>query len=325
MLRKCGHPASGVAPRVPVCRPAQPFAAFAVYPEEMAVRLRLGGSGDPTIASRYREEGPRGYRDDRPPYRAPRRKSRFWKRLLLTLGVLFVAVLLVGFGVFAYYYAQYAQVVDERLQNPLFEQTAKIYAAPRELRIGQTMSVEQIASNLRAAGYSEGGSSALGTFHRDGYSIFVQPGAQSFHAPIGAVVRTDGTSITGIQQQDGTPLAAYQLEPVLITGLSEEKTRTKRRLVTYNEIPRNLVNAVLAIEDRRFFTHGGRSFPGVFWQERAAARPVGVCVAGGNDSAAFPAVALPPSGSCDGTAKSGAGQHGGNRGRDRSGGRRCQG
>src|SRR5208337_3631142 len=41
---------------------------------------------------------------------------------------------------------------------------------------------------------------------------------------------------------------------------SDDPNRTKRRLVTYDEIPPNLVQAVLAIEDRRFFEHNGVNY-----------------------------------------------------------------
>ncbi len=63
-----------------------------------------------------------------------------------------------------------------------------------------------------------------------------------------------------ITDDHGQPLSSYELEPLLITGLSEDANRTKRRLVTYDEIPPNLVQAVLAIEDRRFFEHGGVNY-----------------------------------------------------------------
>ncbi len=46
----------------------------------------------------------------------------------------------------------------------------------------------------------------------------------------------------------------------MITGLSDDSNRTKRRLLTYNEIPQNLVQAVMAIEDRRFFEHSGVNY-----------------------------------------------------------------
>ena len=52
--------------------------------------------------------------------------------------------------------------------------------------------------------------------------------------------------VTAITAENGAPLAAYELEPQLITALSEDKNRTKRRLVTFNEIPPRLVQAVTA-------------------------------------------------------------------------------
>ena len=66
--------------------------------------------------------------------------------------------------------------------------------------------------------------------------------------------------VESITDDHGQSLASYELEPLLITGLSEDANRTKRRLVTYDEIPPNLVQAVLAIEDRRFFEHSGVNY-----------------------------------------------------------------
>jgi len=63
--------------------------------------------------------------------------------------------------------------------------------------------------------------------------------------------------VDSISDDHGQALSSYELEPLLITGLSDDTNRTKRRLLTYDEIPPNLVQAVLAIEDRRFFEHSG--------------------------------------------------------------------
>ena len=43
---------------------------------------------------------------------------------LLTVG----AVALIGFSIFGYFYIKYQHVVDERLKQPIFATTAKIYA-----------------------------------------------------------------------------------------------------------------------------------------------------------------------------------------------------
>jgi penicillin-binding protein 1B len=180
--------------------------------------------------------------------------------LLLKIGLgLFAVALVVGFSVYGYFYYKYRGIVDERLKQPIFVDTAKIYAAPREVRPGQKLSVHLIASELREAGYtSEGASSAspMGTFAEGAQSITVQPGPQSYHAPDAATIRVSGGQVESIVDSKGQQLSSYELEPLLITGLSDAN-RTKRRLLTYDEIPPNLVHAVIAIEDRRFFEHSG--------------------------------------------------------------------
>src|ERR1019366_8924850 len=214
----------------------------------MAIKLKLGNNGN----SPNRSRGNR-----------------------LLRGVLFVvlACLVVGTMVFGYMYFKYERIVDERLASgPIFASVSQIYAAPREVRVGQHLTVAFIAQDLRKAGYNA--NPQLGTFTVNGNSIQIKPGPQSYHSTDGATITTGASSSTddltsssgtvstvqSITADNGAPLAAYQLEPQLITALSEDKNRTKRRLVTYKEIPNNMVQAVLAIEDRRFFEHGGVNY-----------------------------------------------------------------
>ena len=183
-----------------------------------------------------------------------------WMMLALRVALLGVAVMAVAFvGVFTFYYYKYQGVVDTRLKQPLFAQTAKIYAAPREVRAGQKLGVDLIERELRAAGYTTDGASKaspLGTYSENGQSITVHPGPQSYHAEDSATIRISGNQVQAITDEHGQELSSYELEPLLITGLSDAN-RIKRRLVTYDEIPPNLVHAVVSIEDRRFFDHGG--------------------------------------------------------------------
>src|SRR5580692_9205131 len=179
--------------------------------------------------------------------------------VLILIAVACITVLSVG----GYFYFTYQSVVDARLKEPLFKNTAKIFAEPREVRPGQKMTVRLIAEELRQAGYTTGGAqkeSPLGTYGEAGHSITVHPGPQSYHAQDGATIHVDGGVVDAINDDHGEALSSYELEPLLITGLSEDANRTKRRLITYDEIPQNLVQAVLAIEDRRFFEHSGVNY-----------------------------------------------------------------
>src|SRR5271157_1176126 len=192
------------------------------------------------------------------------RGKRSWLTLLLGTGVFTVgAAGIVFIAVFGYFYFKYQHIVDDRLKQPIFASTAKIYAAPREVRPGQKLSVQLIANELRQAGYSADGAaqtSELGTYKQGGQTIRVRPGPQSYHAQDSATIRISAGVVDSISDDHGQPLASYELEPLLITGLSDDPNRTKRRLLAYNEISQSLIQAVLAIEDRRFFEHGGVNY-----------------------------------------------------------------
>jgi penicillin-binding protein 1B len=212
----------------------------------MAIKLKLGGNGNS-----------RG--------RLPGLKHRFLRGLLLAA----LSCMVLGVCVLSICYFKYQSIVDDRLASgPIFANVAQIYAAPREVRVGQRLTVLFIAQELRKAGYNT--NPQLGAFTLSGNSIRIKPGPESYHSPDGATITTgqslnpdSGTGsdavVQSITADNGAPLAAYQLEPQLITALSGEN-RTKRRLVTYDEIPPNMVQAVLAIEDRRFFEHGGINY-----------------------------------------------------------------
>jgi penicillin-binding protein 1B len=183
----------------------------------------------------------------------------FRNRVLRIVLVAFLACLAVFSAIFGYFYYHYQQVVDDRLAaGPIFASVSQIYAAPREVRNGQKMTASLIAADLRQAGYN--GNPQLGTFQLNGDSIFIKPGPESFHTTDGATIATSGGVVKSITAENGAALSAYELEPQLITALSEDKNRTKRRLVTYSEIPQHLVQAVTAIEDRSFFEHGGVNY-----------------------------------------------------------------
>ena len=191
------------------------------------------------------------------------REESFWKRAMRACLLAALFGLLIFAGLFGYYYYKYQGIVDERMNSPVFASTAQVYAAPYEVRIGQKLTAAVIGQELRAAGYSsngQGGNPQLGNFQLRGDAIRVKPGPQSYHSTDGAVIDTAGGAVTSITAENGVALRAYELEPQLITGLSTDKDRTKRRLVSYNEIPTHMVQAVLAIEDRRFFEHGGVNY-----------------------------------------------------------------
>ena len=101
----------------------------------------------------------------------------------------------------------------------------------------------------------------MGTYRMVPGGIEVLPGAESYHSADGARILdgADGrvAQILSAGSSSGAQLESYELEPELVTALFQGQDRTKRELLTYNAIPKVMVDSVLAIEDRRFFEHGG--------------------------------------------------------------------
>jgi len=164
-------------------------------------------------------------------------------------------------GVFTYYYVTFGRMIDQRFKGPVFGNSARIYAIPHAVQVGEKIEIKEIANQLRRAGYSDQGDgrSPMGSFRLFEGGIEIKPGPDSYHSQESAVVRFRAGKVDSITSKAGD-LAAYELEPQMISSLFDAGQRSKRQLVRYDEIPKVLVDAVLAIEDRRFFQHGGVNF-----------------------------------------------------------------
>jgi penicillin-binding protein 1B len=177
-----------------------------------------------------------------------------------TVLAVFVLLSLLVIGVFSYFYVKYDHVIAKRFSNPIFSNSARIYAIPKTVRPGQTLQAKAIAADLRHAGYSENtDTSPMGSYHLLKDGIEITPGPESYHSPDPARITVQNGKVDSITSR-GSELSAYELEPQLVTALFDAEQRSKRQLVKYDEIPKVMVDAVLAIEDRRFFQHGGVNF-----------------------------------------------------------------
>ena len=206
----------------------------------MAIRLRIpkrsDKSGKPTTRFSFRD---------------PLVKAAF------TVFAVLAALII---GVFSYYYITYDRIITRRFNEKVFSTSAKIYAIPQTVRLGEKISEREIAADLRHAGYAEkDGDSPLGSYRMLNNGIEVRPGPQSYHSPEPATIRFSGGKVDSITGKNGE-LGAYELEPEMITSLFDAGQRSKRQLVKYEQIPKVLVDAVVSIEDRRFFQHGGVNF-----------------------------------------------------------------
>jgi penicillin-binding protein 1B len=176
----------------------------------------------------------------------------------MVAGILFMAM-------FTYFYVKYERIVDRRMAGPIFSNAAKIYARPQTVSVGEKIDAADIAAELHRAGYTQEGKegdSPVGQFRMTSHAIQINPGVESFQGLNSVVITFDSGKVSTIAEtgKQGAGADTYELEPQLVTALFEGEQRSKREIIKFDDIPKVLVDAVLAIEDRRFFQHGGVNY-----------------------------------------------------------------
>ncbi|PYS99751.1 MAG: hypothetical protein DMF65_09295, partial [Acidobacteria bacterium] len=208
-------------------------------------------------AERKKPRGPRVVRFEEPP-------EGFWRRwrrrLIRPATVIPTAVLaVITVGVLGYYYHVFSQRIDRLLRGEVFTRSAGIYAAPKQIRAGAGLSLDDVVAQLKRAGYVERAQqadNARGRYATDGAALEIEPSKDS--------------TIDGKPQfpHVRVQLQSAWLEPELISSVAGPQ-RERRKVIGYNDLPDPLVKAIVVTEDRDFFNHYGINFRGIL---RAAVR-----------------------------------------------------
>jgi penicillin-binding protein 1B len=169
-------------------------------------------------------------------------------------------------GVMAYYYVTFSRLIDARLHGERTRTFPRIFARPFELLPGQSLTDRQLIDRLNDLGYAQvprvesPGEFAVG---QNAVALMIRGGktegdvVRIVFGPASAKPNSPSTStVKRIEQPGGKPLPSVMLEAPLLTALIPE-AREKRRNVPLGQIPTRMRQAVLAIEDRRFYDHPG--------------------------------------------------------------------
>jgi penicillin-binding protein 1B len=195
---------------------------------------------------------------------APRVYSARRFRIVVSLLTLVFLPIVIGASLFVYQYMRFSLMVEQRLRGERGALPSKVYARPLVLRPGLVIDPEGLLSVLNGLRYAQREKAApeAGQFARSeaGILLFPRPAEGGASEPLLVSFVADKAGVVRIKDirgpQSKKRYATQALEPELVTYLFDEE-REKRRRVRYEELPDYLVKAVLAIEDRRFFSHPG--------------------------------------------------------------------
>ncbi|BAP41667.1 penicillin-binding protein 1B [Pseudomonas sp. 21LCFQ02] len=188
--------------------------------------------------------------------RPPTSRLRTWLGWGLKLSIVGL-VILAGFAVYL------DAVVQEKFSGKRWMIPAKVYARPLELFVGQKLSRDDFLIELDALGYRrESVANGPGAAAVNGNTVDLNTRGFQFYEgadPAQQIrVRFSGDFVADLSAANGAKLAVARMEPLLIGGLYP-KNLEDRILIKLDQAPPYLLDALVAVEDRDFYSHFGVS------------------------------------------------------------------
>jgi penicillin-binding protein 1B len=169
---------------------------------------------------------------------------------------------LVGFFAAFVAYSVYLDfVVRDQFEGKRWALPAQVYARPLELYAGLAMRQNDLERELNMLHYRYAyPPTAAGTFQRNNsaYDIVTRPFTfwDASEASRHIQVTFNGDVITRIRNDNGEDISLVRLDPVLIGGIYPAR-KEDRILVQLKEVPPELSKVLIAVEDRKFYSHHG--------------------------------------------------------------------
>ncbi len=170
-----------------------------------------------------------------------------------------MGIAVIGICLLAIDYFRLAREIDKPLARGPFASTVDIYSAPSTVSVGDEWTAAELAARLRRSSYTTVADSPVGWYDLQKDAIEIFPGKDAHPGGEPAALYFAGAKVSRIVSlDDNTDRISYQLPPQLIANLSEN--HEERRLARFADLPPDLVNAVVSVEDKRFFSHSGIDF-----------------------------------------------------------------
>ncbi len=181
-------------------------------------------------------------------------------------------LLLTVFLTLSYFWFNYSDRIDLLLKGEIYTNTAGIYSAPKTLKTGEAITLEDFTAYLKSAGYVEKNQQADQSRSRykiEENRIEIEPGntalidGKKVFPALRVEFKKDGKSIASITDKNSKEeIKKTQIEPKILSSIAAEGDG-RRKTVTFNDLPAHLIKAIIATEDRAFFDHYGVNFRGI--------------------------------------------------------------
>lgn len=153
--------------------------------------------------------------------------------------------------------------VRYRFRERIEQMPARVYARPLQLSAHTRLTASDLAFELGLLGYrSSGDTRQPGSYQRYGEQFDIHTRGRNIggqkQQPLRFKIAFSGDRVRNLQSISGKALDHVLLDPIEI-GSIYPRHREDRVLAKLEDVPRSLVETLILIEDRHFYTHWGIS------------------------------------------------------------------
>ncbi|MGM8939083.1 penicillin-binding protein 1B [Psychrobacter glaciei] len=187
-------------------------------------------------------------------------------------GLVFSSILLIviiaGMVLLALYLIKLDRTITHKFEGKRWDIPAKVYSQPLELYQGANVDNSTIKTWLELLNYqSNKAYDRTGTYRKSGNTYFIHTRGFTYSSSdidTEQVIKMTiaGNKIESIQSTLPAKSGIIRLEPVSIGGIYPDSNED-RMVVSLDEVPQPLIDALIATEDRGFYEHKGVSIRGI--------------------------------------------------------------
>lgn len=178
--------------------------------------------------------------------------------------IILSGVFLSGTVIFIAYLALLSEKVEEKLEGVLWTVPAKVYSRPLELAEGFKVNLNYIKKELDLLSYQERKRpSSPGEYYLTKKELDIYLRGYEKQKPGLFRITLDNGEIKSVKRSDGILLDLISIEPLSIGGIFPSHMQD-RILLNWSQVPEELIQVLVLVEDRKFFDHSGISIRSIF-------------------------------------------------------------
>lgn len=173
-------------------------------------------------------------------------------------------IIIASMVLLALYLVKLDRTITHKFEGKRWDIPAKVYSQPLELYQGANVDHSTVKSWLEMLNYrSNKAYDRSGTYHKSGNTYFIHTRSFTYSAndvDKEQVIKMtiSGNEIKSIQSTEQNKTGIIRLEPVSIGGIYPDNNED-RMVVSLDDVPQPLIDALIATEDRSFYEHQGVS------------------------------------------------------------------